>query len=136
MCKCFRIQVFDFKFITGFRFRYEWVLPLFSYFVGFNCNEFNIKLVKIAQDSEICDLIAIDSQVDNPWKVTWKAHARSWRIKCQTIFRESLCDLANPEWPAKLSSWIILSVTLISFTHTIYTLINHKIVRRLFRRKP
>ena len=30
----------------------------------------------------------------------------------------------------------ILSVTLILFTHTIYILITHKFVRRLFRRKP
>ena len=33
--------------------------------------------------------------MDNPQKVTWEAYARSWRVKCQTIFRESLHDLAN-----------------------------------------
>ena len=40
------------------------------YFVGFIYNEFSIKLVKIAQDSEVLDLLATDSRVDDPQKVT------------------------------------------------------------------
>ena len=103
--------------------------------MGFNCNGFSIKLVKIAQDSEIRYLFAIDSRVDNSWKVTWEAHVGIWTVFCQTVFRKSLHTWPTREWPAKLSAWIILSMTLIPFTHIIYTYITHKIVRRLFRRK-
>ena len=63
--------------------------------MGFNCNEFSIKLVKIAQDNKVRDLLVTYSWLDNPRKVTWKAHTGSWRVKCQAIFWESLCDLAN-----------------------------------------
>ena len=65
------------------------------YFVGFYCNEFSIKLVKIAQDSKVCDLFVTYSRLDDLRKVTWEVHAGSWRVKCQAIFWESLCDLAN-----------------------------------------
>ena len=103
--------------------------------MGFNCNGFSIKLVKIAQDSEIRYLFAINSRVDNLWKVTWEAHVGIWTVFCQIVFRKSLHTWPTREWPAKLSAWIILSMTLIPFTHIIYTHITHKIVRRLFRRK-
>ena len=32
---------------------------------------FSIKLVKIAQDSEVRNLLVTNSQVDDPQKVTW-----------------------------------------------------------------
>jgi len=41
------------------------------------------------------DLLTTNSRVDNPPKVTWEAHASSWRVKCQAILHESLHDLAN-----------------------------------------
>ena len=37
---------------------------------------------------------------------------------------------------ATLSIWSIFSVTFLPFIHIIYTLITHKIERRLFRKKP
>ena len=58
--------------------------------MGFNCNGFSIKLVKIAQDSEIRYLFAINSRVDNSWKVTWEAHVGIWTVFCQIVFRKSL----------------------------------------------
>ena len=36
------------------------------------------------------------SQLDDPRKITWEAHVERWRVKCQAVFRESLCNLANP----------------------------------------
>ena len=76
----------------------------------------------------------LGSRVVQLVKVTWGAHARSWRVN---VFRNLSCDLAN-SWddPRNALTVEILSVTLIPFTHTIYTLITHKIVRRLFKRKP
>ena len=79
-------------------------------------------------------ILRFGSQVVQPTKVTWGVHAGSWRV---SGFRDSSYDLANlrdDPWNALIAR--ILSVTLILFTHTIYTLITHKIVRRLFRRKP
>ena len=52
--------------------------------------------MKIAQDSKVCDLLMTYSRLNDPWKVTWEAHAGSWRVKCQAVFCESLRDLANP----------------------------------------
>ena len=88
--------------------------------MGFNCNGLSIKLVKIAQDSEVRNLLATDSRVDNSWKVKWEAHTGIWIIFCQTIFCKSLHTWPTREWPTKLSAWMILSMTLIPFTHTIY----------------
>ena len=52
-------------------------LIYFLVFCGIYCNKFSIKFVKIGQDNEVCDLLKTNSWVDNPWKVTWKAHAGS-----------------------------------------------------------
>ena len=46
------------------------VLIYFLVFCEIYCNEFSIKLVKIAQDSEIRKLLAIDSRMDDQQKVT------------------------------------------------------------------
>ena len=76
----------------------------------------------------------LSSLVVQPMKVTWEAHAGSWRVSefCNSSrnLTKSRDDLQN----ALIAG--ILSVTLIPFTHTLYTLIIHKIVRRLFREKP
>ena len=76
----------------------------------------------------------LSSLVVQPMKVTWEAHAGSWRVSefCNSSrnLTKSRDDLQN----ALIAG--ILSVTLIPFTHTLYTLITHKIVRRLFREKP
>ena len=72
--------------------------------------------------------------VVQPAKVTWGAHAESWRV---SVFHDSSHDLANSRddpWNALTAG--ILSVTLIPFTHIIYTLITHNIVKRLFKIKP
>ena len=76
----------------------------------------------------------LGSRVVQPAKVTWGAHAGSWRVN---VFHNLSRDLAN-SWddPRNALTVEILSVTLIPFTHTTYTLITHKIVRRLFKRKP
>ena len=74
----------------------------------------------------------------------WTTHERSHEKHMLEIeessvrlyFMSHFATWLTREWPAKLSAWIILSVTLISFTHIIYSLINHKTIRRLFRRKP
>ena len=76
----------------------------------------------------------LSSLVVQPMKVTWEAHAGSWRVSefCNSSrnLTKSRDDLQN----ALIAG--ILSVTLIPFTYTLYTLITHKIVRRLFREKP
>ena len=76
----------------------------------------------------------LSSLVVQPMKVTWEAHTGSWRVSefCNSSHNltKSRDDLQN----ALIAG--ILSVTLIPFTHTLYTLITHKIVRRLFREKP
>ena len=75
----------------------------------------------------------LGSQVVQLAKVTWGAYARSWRV---SEFHNSSRYLANSQdgpWNALTTE--ILSVTLIPFTYTIYTLITYKIIRRLFRRK-
>ena len=76
----------------------------------------------------------LGSQVVQPAKVTWGAQVGSWRVN---VFRNLSRDLAN-SWddPRNALTVEILSVTLIPFTHTIYTIITHKIVRRLYKRKP
>ena len=67
-------------------------------------------------------------------KVTWGAHC--WKLKSQCISRVTR-DLANLWYdPQNALTIRILSVTLIPFTHTIYTLITHKSEKRLFRGKP
>ena len=43
-------------------------------------------------------------------------------------FASTLRDRPSREVPAKLFAWRILSVIFIPFTHTIYTIINHKSV--------
>ena len=59
------------------------------------------------------------------------------KIPTVSAFCESSHDLANSQDDLRNALTVgILSVTLIPFTHTIYNLITHKIVRRLFRRKP
>ena len=59
-------------------------------FVGFNVR---IECVKLVKNRTTHDLLKIGSRVDNSWKVTWEAHAGSWRVKCQ----EASCDLANSQ---------------------------------------
>ena len=44
-------------------------------------------------------------------------------------------DRASHEVPVKLSTWRILSVTFLPFTHTIYTLITHKSIGGHLERK-
>ena len=58
------------------------VLIYFLVFCEIYCNGFSIKLVKIAQDNEVRDLLATDSQVEDQQKVTWEAHVGSWKVKC------------------------------------------------------
>ena len=67
-------------------------------------------------------------------KVTWGAHC--WKLKSQCISRVTR-DLANL-WDDLQNALTtrILSVTLIPFTHNIYTIITHKSEKRLFRGKP
>ena len=74
----------------------------------------------------------------------WTTHKRShkkhmleveeWSAKL--YFASYFATWLTRKWPAKLSVWMILSMTLIPFTHTICTLISHKIIRRIFKRKP
>ena len=59
-------------------------------------------------------------------KATWEAHAKSWRVKCQVHFASTFRDRPSREVPTKHSTWRILSVTFLPFTHTIYTLITRK----------
>ena len=76
----------------------------------------------------------LGSQVVQLAKVTWEAHAESWRVN---EFRDSSCNLANSRDDLRNALIAgILSVTFLSFTHTIYTLITHKSERRLSNRKP
>ena len=37
-------------------------------------------------------ILRLGSWVMQPAKVTWESHVGSWRVKCQAVFRESLCD--------------------------------------------
>ena len=70
------------------------------------------------------------SQVVQPTNVTWGAHAGSWRV---SEFRDSSRELAKSrDDPRNALTVRILSMTLILFTHIIYTLISHKIKKRLF----
>ena len=100
-------------------------LIYFLVFSGFICNVFSIKLVKLISR---LGLRAIQLA-----KVTWRAHARSWRV---SVFRDSSLDLAN-SWDDLQNALTvgILSATPIPFTHTIYALITYKIEKRLFRKK-
>ena len=50
-------------------------------------------------------------------------------------FTSTSRERPSREVPTKLFAWRILNVTFIPFTHTIYILITHKSVRRLFRKK-
>ena len=62
----------------------------------------------------------LGSRLVQPSKVTWGAHARSWRV---SVFR----DLANLRVdPQNALTVEIFSVTFIPFTQTIYTFITHK----------
>ena len=63
--------------------------------MGFICNGFSSKLVKIAQDSEVRNLLTTSSQMDNLQRATWGAHAGSWRVKCQRWISRVTRDLAN-----------------------------------------
>ena len=63
--------------------------------MGFNVRVECESLVKNCEDNEVRNLLTIDSWVDNPWKVTWEAHAGNWTFSCQTVFRESFRDLPN-----------------------------------------
>ena len=67
-------------------------------------------------------------------KVTWGAHVGSWRI---SEFRDLSRNLANSRDDQRNALITEISnVTLIPFTHTIYTLITHKTIRKLLRIKP
>ena len=50
-------------------------------------------------------------------------------------FGSTLQDRPSCKIPVKLSTWRILSVTFLPFTHTIYTLITHKSKRGYSERK-
>ena len=42
---------------------------------------------RLLKTVKIRNLLTTNSRVDD--------HARSWRVKCQVVFRQSFCDLAN-----------------------------------------
>ena len=55
---------------------------------------------------------------------------------CQAVsFANDLWEGPTREVPSKLSTWRILSVTFLPFTHTIYTLITHKSKKGYSERK-
>ena len=55
---------------------------------------------------------------------------------CQAVsFANDLWEGPTCEVPSKLSTWRILSVTFLPFTHTIYTLITHKSKKGYSERK-
>ena len=86
----------------------------------FNCNGFSIKLVKIVKDTWSREL-ARDS---TPAKGHVRSTCGSWRV---SVFRNSSCGLANSRDDLQNALTVgILSVTIILFTHTIYSLITHK----------
>ena len=94
--------------------------------MGFNCNEFSIKLVKIAEEVDLATWLVAAAPAKGHVRSTY----RSSRVNAS-------CDLANSRDDPQDNLTIgILSVIFIPFTHTTYTLITHKIVSRLFRRKP
>ena len=94
--------------------------------MGFNCNEFSIKLVKIAKEVDLATWLAAAAPV--------KGHVRN---TCGSSRVNASCDLANSQDDPRDNLTIgILSVIFIPFTHTTYTLVTHKTVSRLFRRKP
>ena len=51
-------------------------------------------------------------------------------------FSNTLRDRPSREVPAKFFAWMILSVTFLPFTHTMYTLITHKSKEEAIKRKP
>ena len=65
----------------------------------------------------------------------WTTHERSHEkhmleaeeSSVRLYFVSHFATWLTREWPTKLSTWMILSVTLIPFTHTIYTPIIYKI---------
>ena len=68
-----------------------------------------------------------------------RAHAKHMleaEESCQTVnFANISQEGSTREIPAKLSAKRILSVTFLPFTHTIYTLITHKLSGGHFRKK-
>ena len=73
----------------------------------------------------------------------WMTHERSHEkhmleakeSSARLYFMSHFTTGLTREWPAKLSAWMILSVTLIPFTHTIYTLIIHKTEKKAIQKK-
>ena len=67
---------------------------IWLYFVqSFSCIflRFNVRvgcesLVKICEESEVRNWLAIDSWVNNPQKVTWEAYARIWTVFARLYF--------------------------------------------------
>ena len=99
--------------------------------MGFYCNGFSTKLVKIAQEVDLATWLTSGA--------TREGHMRSTcqKLKSQCVFRDSSHDLANLQDDLRNALTVeILSVTLISFTHIIHTLITQKLEKRLFRRQP
>ena len=78
-------------------------------------------------------------QLTHEWTTRERSHekpmleAEEWSVRL--YFASHFATWLTYEWSAKFSTWMILSVTLIPFTCTIYIFITHKIVRRLFRKK-
>ena len=80
------------------------------------------------------------SQLTREWTTSERSHEKQTleaeELSVRLYFASHFATWLTCEWLVKLFAWMILNVTLISFTHTIYILITHKIVKRLFKRKP
>ena len=63
-------------------------------------------------------------------RAMWETHARSWKFTLGCCFCECL---ARYPWNSLPGGF--LSVTFLPFTHTIYTIITQKSIRRPFREK-
>ena len=102
----------------------------------FYCIGFSIKLVKNwAWIEELVDFVSVSLEVN-----LQKSHVRSTCCKLKSY--ASLKDFMSVSWVkplleiiAKHSAWKIFIVTFLPFTHTIYTLITHKLSGGHFRKK-
>ena len=115
-------------------------LILFLVFWGIYCIGFSIKLVKNRawNEDQCISQLAREKFVRRvPAKRTREKHMiGSWRVMPGCQFCECLVGKAFPWDTCKtLCLKDFLSVTFLPFTHTIYTLITHKSIRRPFRDK-
>ena len=71
-----------------------------------------------------------------PAKKTCEKHMLEAKESCQAVSFVSVSQEGPArKIPTKLSTWRILSVTFLPFTHTIYTFINHKSIKGYSERK-